>query len=82
MLAALDRHLKVLDYKYSIIRTIVNARGKNKTSSLARKREETEVASALTSEEEIFWTAKTLGNSSRGVLSETMWWKATEGSKC
>ena len=58
MLTALDRHLKVLDYKYSIIQTIVNARGKNRTSSPARKREETEAASALTSEEEILWTAK------------------------
>ena len=44
-------------------------------------------ASALTSEEEeeeeeILWTAKTLGDSNPGVLSHTMWWKATEGSEC
>ena len=39
-------------------------------------------ASALTSEEEeILWTAKTLGDSSSGILSQTMWWKATENSK-
>ena len=42
------------------------------------------VSSALTSEEEeeILWTAKIPGDSNPGVLSHTMWWKATEGSEC
>ena len=62
----------------------VSALGKRETSSPARKREDApNVASALTSEEEgMLWTAKTLGDSSSGVLSQTMCWKATDGNKC
>ena len=89
MLAALDRHLKEHDYKYSIIRdhefyhSKLVLEGKVKHLHQQGKRKRRKVASALTSEEEeILWTAKTLSDSSPGVLSQTMWWKATEGSKC
>ena len=90
MLAALDRHLKEHDYKYSTARDcelyqiMFVLEGKVKRLHLRGNWKRPKAESALTSEEEeeILWTAKILGDSNPGVLSHTMWWKATEGSKC
>ena len=90
MLAALDRHLKEHDYKYSTARdhgsyqsTFV-LEGKVKHLHQRGNWKRPNAASALTSEEEeeILWTAKIPGDSNPGVLSHTTWWKATEGSEC
>ena len=90
LLAALDRHLKEHDYKYSTARDrelyqfMFVLEGKVKHLHLRGNWKRPNAASALTSEEEeeILWTAKIPGDSNPGVLSHTMWWKATEGSKC
>ena len=90
MLAALDRHLKEHDYKYSTARDcelyqiMFVLERKAKHLHLRGNWKRPNAASALTSEEEeeILWTAKISGDSNPGVLSHTMWWKATEGSKC
>ena len=89
MLAALDRHLKERDYKSPIIRdrefyqSKLVLEGKVKHLRQQGKGKKPNVVSALTSEEEgLLWTAKNLGDSSPGVHSQTMWWKATESSKC
>ena len=90
MLAALDRHLKEHDYKYSTARDrelyqfMFVLEGKVKHLHLRGNWKRPNAASALTSEEEeeILWTAKIPGDSNPGVLSHTIWWKATEGSKC
>ena len=77
------------DYKYSVIvdgefyQSKLVLKGKRKHLRQQGKEKRPNAASALTcEEEEILWTAKTLGDSSPGLLSQTMWWKATEGSKC
>ena len=90
MLAALDRHLKERDYKYLIIRdrelcqSKLVPEGKVKHLRQQRNWNRPNAASALTSgeEEEILWTAKIPGDSNPGVLSQTMWWKEIEASKC
>ena len=88
MLATFDRHLKERDYMYSITRdrefyqSKLVLEGKVKHLHQQGKGTRPNAASALTSnEEEILWTARTLGDSSPGVISQTMQWKATEGSK-
>ena len=85
MLAALDRHLKEHDYKYSIIRdrefyqSKLVLEGKVKHLRQQGKGKRPNAASALTAEEEeILWTAKNLGDSSPRVLSQTMWWVLTQ----
>ena len=93
MLAALDGHLKEHDYKYSTARdrelyqSMLVLEGKVKHLHQRGNWKRPNAASALTSEEEeeeeeILWTAKIPGDSNPGVLSHTMWWKATEGSEC
>ena len=81
----LDQHLKERDYKYSIMwdgefyQSKVVLEGKVKHLRQQGKGKRPNAASALTSEEvERFWAAKTLDDSSPGVLSQMMWWKATE----
>ena len=90
MLAALDRHLKEYDYKYSTARDrelyqfMFVLVGEVKHLHQRGNWKRPNASSALTSEEEeeILWTAKIPGDSNPGVLSHTMWWKATEGSEC
>ena len=89
MLTAFDRHLNKRDYKYSVVRdrefyqSKLVLEGKVKHLRQQGKEKRPNASSALTSEEEeVLWTTKTLGDSSPGLLSQTMWWKATEGSKC
>ena len=90
MLATLDRHLNEHDYKYSTARdrelyqSMFVLEGKVKHLHQRGNWKRPNAASALTSEEEeeILWTAKIPGDSNPGVLSYTMWWKATEGSEC
>ena len=90
MLTALDRYLKEHDYKYSIVRDCefygskLVHKGKAKHLHQQGKGKRPKAASALTSEEEeeILWMTQPLGDSGPGVLSQTMWCKATEGSKC
>ena len=86
MLAALDRHL--VDFKCSTIRhrqfyqSKLVLEGKVKHFRQQRKRKRPNAVSALTAEEEILWTAETGGDSKPRALSQTMWWKETEASKC
>ena len=78
MLATFDRHLKERDYMYSITRDREFYQSKlvleGKVKHLRQPGKGTpNAASALTSkEEEILWTARTLGDSSPGVTSQTM----------
>ena len=86
MLAALDRHLKEHDYKYSIIRdrdvyqSKLVLEGKVKHLRQQGKGKRPNEVNALTAKEEemLQWTEKSLGNSSPRVLSQTMWWVLTQ----
>ena len=87
MLAALDRHLKEHDYKYSIIRdrefyqSKLVLEGKVKHLRQQGKGKRPNAVNALTAEEEkVLWTEKRLGNSSPRVLSQTMSWALTHHS--
>ena len=79
MLTAFDRHLKERDYMYSITRDrefyqsklVLERKVKHLRQQGNGKRPN--AASALTSkDEEILWIANTLGDSSPGVISQTM----------
>ena len=79
MLAAFYRRLKERDYMYSITRdrefyqSKFVLEGKVKHLRQQGKGKRPNAASALPSkEEEILWTARTLGDSSPGVISQTM----------
>ena len=80
MLAALDRHLKEHDYKYSTARdgelyqSKLVLEGKVKHLRQRGNWKRPNAASALRSEEEneILWTANIPGDSNPGVLSQTM----------
>ena len=74
MLAALDRHLKEHDYKYSTARdhgsyqSMFVPEGKVKHLHQRGNWKRPNAASALTNEEEILWMAKIPGDSNPGVL--------------
>ena len=80
MLAALVRHLKEHDYKYSILRDCkfyqskLVLEGKVKDLHQQGKGKRRNAVNALTAEEEeMLRTKKSLGNSSPRVLSQTIW---------
>ena len=85
MIAALDRHLKDNDYKYSIIKDRQFASSKQVLEGKARQlREEgngkrpNKARSLTKEEEETLWQEKKFGNDSPEALIGTMWWLLTQ----